>query len=208
MRPPPRVRCPGSTRLARSDRRGEGSTNARTGPRARGAGCRRLGRLSQGTSCGQNRERRNWRTGDGRPRVGRDPPSCPQAWSLRAHAQMLLSDTGSETAGGGAAALLLAGFDRLASAGRIEPLRGVLAVALRASRAKGGRRQRRGDASRSGKGGLCGSGRSPALPHRHSGPAAVDRQGGSSGSRPIREREPSRPPGRRSGSGQACSAYV
>ena len=31
-----------------------------------------------------------------------------------------LSDTGSETAGGGAAALLLAGFDRLASAGRIE----------------------------------------------------------------------------------------
>ena len=31
-----------------------------------------------------------------------------------------LSDTGRETAAGGAAALLLAGFDRLASAGRIE----------------------------------------------------------------------------------------
>jgi hypothetical protein len=31
-----------------------------------------------------------------------------------------LSDTGSETTASGAAALLLAGFDRLASAGRIE----------------------------------------------------------------------------------------
>ena len=49
-----------------------------------------------------------------------------------------MSDTGSETAGGGAAALLLAGFDRLASAGHIEVLRGVLAVALRASYAKQG----------------------------------------------------------------------
>jgi hypothetical protein len=47
-----------------------------------------------------------------------------------------VSDTGSETAGGGAAALLLARFDRLASAGRIDRARRrVLAVTLRASRA-------------------------------------------------------------------------
>jgi hypothetical protein len=41
-------------------------------------------------------------------------------------------------------------------------------------RAKGGRRQRRRDARRSGEGGLRRSGRSPALSHRHGGPAAVD----------------------------------
>jgi hypothetical protein len=46
-----------------------------------------------------------------------------------------LSDTGSESVGSAAAALLLAGFDRLASTRRIELSRGVLAVALLASRA-------------------------------------------------------------------------
>jgi hypothetical protein len=48
---------------------------------------------------------------------------------------VVLSDTGSESAGGGAAASLLAGFGRVASTGRIELPRGVLAVALRAFRA-------------------------------------------------------------------------
>jgi hypothetical protein len=47
-----------------------------------------------------------------------------------------LSDTGTESAGGSAAALLLAGFGRLASTSRIELRREVLAVALRASRGK------------------------------------------------------------------------
>ena len=51
----------------------------------------------------------------------------------------MLSDTGSETSGGGAAALLLAGFGRVASAGHVRSPRGVLAVALRASRAVQGR---------------------------------------------------------------------
>jgi len=38
-----------------------------------------------------------------------------------------------------------------------------------------------------GEGGRYGRGRSPAPPHRHSGPAAVDRPGGSPGCRPQRE---------------------
>jgi hypothetical protein len=42
-----------------------------------------------------------------------------------------LSDTGSETAAGGAAALLLAEFGRLASTGWVELPFGVLAVTLR-----------------------------------------------------------------------------
>jgi hypothetical protein len=42
-------------------------------------------------------------------------------------------------------------------------------------RAKGGRRQRRRDARRSGEGGLRRSARSPALLHRHGGPVAVGR---------------------------------
>jgi hypothetical protein len=59
-----------------------------------------------------------------------------------------LTDTGSESGGRAAAALLLAGFRRLANAGRIELPRGVLAVALRAFRAirdfrRGGRTARR-----------------------------------------------------------------
>ena len=57
-----------------------------------------------------------------------------------------LSDTGSKSAAAAAAALLLAGFRRLASTRRIELRRGVLAVALRASRANEGTRRRRRDA--------------------------------------------------------------
>ena len=53
---------------------------------------------------------------------------------------VLLSDTGSESAGGGAAASLLAGYGRVASSGRIELPRGALAVALGAFRAKDGSR--------------------------------------------------------------------
>jgi hypothetical protein len=54
---------------------------------------------------------------------------------LTAPGRLRLSDTGSESAVGAVAALLLAGFGRLASTWRIELRRGVLAVALRASRA-------------------------------------------------------------------------
>jgi hypothetical protein len=68
--------------------------------------------------------------------------SADNPWRLH------VSDTGSESTGGGAAALLLAGFDRLASTRHIELLRGVLAVALLASRAFRDCRRRRQDARR------------------------------------------------------------
>lgn len=60
-----------------------------------------------------------------------------RVWSLAA-AWLPMSDTGSEGAVGAVAALLLAGFSRLASTRRIKRRRGVLAVALRASRAERG----------------------------------------------------------------------
>ena len=50
-------------------------------------------------------------------------------------AWLRLPDTGSDPAAGAAAALLLAGFRRLASTRRAELRHGVLAVAMRASRA-------------------------------------------------------------------------
>jgi hypothetical protein len=57
--------------------------------------------------------RSSTRAGIGELQASDGTPQTGLAWPV-------LSDTGSETAGGGAAALLLAGFDRLASAGRIE----------------------------------------------------------------------------------------
>lgn len=62
-----------------------------------------------------------------------------------------LSDTASESAVGAVAALLLAGFGRLASSRRIELRRGALAVALRASRATRVHELHRQDARRNRK---------------------------------------------------------
>jgi len=68
-------------------------------------------------------------------------------------AWLRLSDTGIESAAGAAAALLLAGFRRLASTRRTELRRGVLAVAMRASRALRDRCRSRGQSRRDLKGG-------------------------------------------------------
>jgi len=56
--------------------------------------------------------------------------------------RVLLSDSDSERASGGAAALLLAGVGRLASSGCVERCRGMLTLALRAFRVSGARRAR------------------------------------------------------------------
>ena len=68
-----------------------------------------------------------------------------------------VSDTGSETAGGGAAALLLAGFDRLATAGHIEVPVACSPVGLRAFRAEQVRFWRHEEARAVSKAGLCGA---------------------------------------------------
>ena len=92
-----------------------------------------FGRAAVGAAC--------WGSGSVEPassprRLGRF--GCLAQTRARRRARLWwppLSDTGSESAGGGAAASLLAGFGRVASTGRIELPRGVLAVALRAFRA-------------------------------------------------------------------------
>lgn len=65
-----------------------------------------------------------------------DDRDCAPCARGRRGSRLPLSDTGRESAGGVAAAVLLAGFGRLASTVRIEIPRGVLAVVLRTAHAR------------------------------------------------------------------------